>query len=198
MGEAARNLEPFDEAYARADWSRFEHLPLFSAANRMNAYNTYLLMEQSGHEAAPRPLPPAGRHRRRPLGAGCRRAVAAPAAPGEAVAWPEVTLLDGSRFGPAQAAGRALVVVFWSTTCPFCRRHNEHVEKLHRAAAGRRLAVLGVSRDRDVAAVRRHAREHGYTFPITTDQAPLAAALSARRASFRSPSPSTARGGCCR
>ena len=108
-------------------------------------------------------------------------AVAAPAAPGEAVVWPEVTLLDGSRFGPAQAAGRALVVVFWSTTCPFCRRHNAHVEKLHRAAAGRRLAVLGVSRDRDVAAVRRHAREHGYTFPITTDQAPLAAALSARR-----------------
>jgi glyoxylase-like metal-dependent hydrolase (beta-lactamase superfamily II) len=46
MGEAARNLEPFEEAYARADWSRFEQLPLFRAANRMNAYNTYLLMEQ--------------------------------------------------------------------------------------------------------------------------------------------------------
>jgi glyoxylase-like metal-dependent hydrolase (beta-lactamase superfamily II) len=48
MGEAARNLEPFDEAYARTDWSRFEHLPLFRAANRMNAYNTYLLLEQTG------------------------------------------------------------------------------------------------------------------------------------------------------
>jgi glyoxylase-like metal-dependent hydrolase (beta-lactamase superfamily II) len=46
MGEAARKLEPFDEAYRRADWSRFERLPLFDAANRMNAYNTYLLMEQ--------------------------------------------------------------------------------------------------------------------------------------------------------
>ena len=46
MGEAARNLEPFEEAYAKADWSKFEHLPLFRAANRMNAYNTYLLMEQ--------------------------------------------------------------------------------------------------------------------------------------------------------
>lgn len=46
MGEAARNLEPFDEAYRKADWSRFEQLPLFNAANRMNAYNTYLLMEQ--------------------------------------------------------------------------------------------------------------------------------------------------------
>jgi len=48
MGEAARNLEPFEEAYAKADWSKFEGLPLFRAANRMNAYNTYLLMEQAG------------------------------------------------------------------------------------------------------------------------------------------------------
>lgn len=46
MGAAARDMEPFDEAYARVDWSRFEHLPLFRHANRMNAYNTYLLMER--------------------------------------------------------------------------------------------------------------------------------------------------------
>ena len=46
MGDAARELEPFDEAYAKADWSRFERMPLFKAVNRMNAYNTYLLMEQ--------------------------------------------------------------------------------------------------------------------------------------------------------
>ena len=48
MGRAARNLEPFEEAYQATDWSRFEHLPLFRAANRMNAYNTYLLMETEG------------------------------------------------------------------------------------------------------------------------------------------------------
>jgi glyoxylase-like metal-dependent hydrolase (beta-lactamase superfamily II) len=46
MAEAAENLEPFEDAYAKADWSRFEHMPLFRAANRMNAYNTYLLLEQ--------------------------------------------------------------------------------------------------------------------------------------------------------
>jgi glyoxylase-like metal-dependent hydrolase (beta-lactamase superfamily II) len=48
MGRAARELEPFDEAYARTDWSRFEAVPLFKQANRMNAYNTYLLMEGQG------------------------------------------------------------------------------------------------------------------------------------------------------
>lgn len=48
MGKAARDMEPFEEAYKNTDWSRFERMPLFKSANRMNAYNTYLLME---HEA---------------------------------------------------------------------------------------------------------------------------------------------------
>jgi glyoxylase-like metal-dependent hydrolase (beta-lactamase superfamily II) len=46
MGQAAKNLEPFDEAYRAADWSRYEAMPFFRLANRMNAYNTYLLMER--------------------------------------------------------------------------------------------------------------------------------------------------------
>lgn len=45
MGRAAKNMEPFDEAYKATDWTPFEHLPLFRVANRMNAYNTYLLLE---------------------------------------------------------------------------------------------------------------------------------------------------------
>lgn len=46
MGQAARDLVPFDEAYAAVDWSRFEKVPAFAAANRINAYGTYLGMEQ--------------------------------------------------------------------------------------------------------------------------------------------------------
>jgi glyoxylase-like metal-dependent hydrolase (beta-lactamase superfamily II) len=46
MGKAVADFVPFEEAYARTDWSRFEKLPAFSAANRINAYGTYLLMER--------------------------------------------------------------------------------------------------------------------------------------------------------
>ena len=45
MGRAAKDMEPFEDAYTAVDWTPFEHLPLFRLANRMNAYNTYLLME---------------------------------------------------------------------------------------------------------------------------------------------------------
>jgi glyoxylase-like metal-dependent hydrolase (beta-lactamase superfamily II) len=45
MGAAAAELEDFDVAYKRTDWSRFAHLPAFEAANRRNAYNTYIRMQ---------------------------------------------------------------------------------------------------------------------------------------------------------
>lgn len=45
MTNAAINLDPFDEAYQQADWSEYEGMPLFRAANRMNAYNVYLSIQ---------------------------------------------------------------------------------------------------------------------------------------------------------
>ena len=46
MGQAVEEMLPFDEAYAAADWSTFKHLPAFEAANRRNAYQVYLSMEE--------------------------------------------------------------------------------------------------------------------------------------------------------
>lgn len=46
MGKAVEDFEPFDEAYAKTDWNRFAKMPAFEAANRINAYGTYLLMER--------------------------------------------------------------------------------------------------------------------------------------------------------
>ncbi len=46
MGRAVEDFTPFEEAYRNADWSRFSELPAFEAANRINAYGTYLLMER--------------------------------------------------------------------------------------------------------------------------------------------------------
>lgn len=45
MGAAVAELQEFDIAYRAADWSRFEHLPAFAAANRHNAYQVFLSME---------------------------------------------------------------------------------------------------------------------------------------------------------
>ena len=46
MGKAVDEMMPFDDAYARTDWRRFSNVPAFEAANRINAYGTYLTLER--------------------------------------------------------------------------------------------------------------------------------------------------------
>lgn len=107
---------------------------------------------------------------------------AATLARGAVVPWPQqVSLLEGTVWPSEQWRDRAAVVVFWSLHCAFCERHNEHVEKLYRAAAGKRLSVLSVVAERDTDAVRRRMVQRGWTFPVTLGREPLAAALGARR-----------------
>ena len=54
MGKAVEDFVPFEEAYASTDWSAFEAMPMFGPANRMNAYNTYLLIEEETLEKGKR------------------------------------------------------------------------------------------------------------------------------------------------
>lgn len=46
MGAAVEDLVDFDTAYSQTDWSEFEKLPAFDAANRRNAYQVFLSIEQ--------------------------------------------------------------------------------------------------------------------------------------------------------
>ncbi len=46
MEQAVHELIPFDEVYAGIDWSEFEGLPAFAEANRRNAYQVYLSLEE--------------------------------------------------------------------------------------------------------------------------------------------------------
>ena len=46
MADAVRNLDDFAETYDKADWSEFEKLPAFAEANRRNAYQVFLSMEE--------------------------------------------------------------------------------------------------------------------------------------------------------
>ena len=47
MQAAAKNWTPFAEAYSKIDWANYKDLPAFEAANRRNAYNVFLFMEQT-------------------------------------------------------------------------------------------------------------------------------------------------------
>jgi len=46
MFDAVKNMDDFAETYDKTDWSEFENLPAFEEANRRNAYQAYLSMEE--------------------------------------------------------------------------------------------------------------------------------------------------------
>ena len=46
LTEPAWDLEDFDETYATIDWSEYEDVLLFRQANRMNAYNVFISIQQ--------------------------------------------------------------------------------------------------------------------------------------------------------
>jgi hypothetical protein len=106
---------------------------------------------------------------------------AAPASPGETVRWPGVTLLDGTRWNAERVAGKAVIVEFWSTTCPFCMRQTAPLPNLRAASGGLPLKTLPAVRERDPEEVRRYMPRHGHRFAVTQDWLPLAEALSTRR-----------------
>jgi len=94
-------------------------------------------------------------------------ATARPAAPaiGTRVQLPAVRLLDGRELPPAYWRDKVVVIELWASWCPFCKRQNPHLDRLHRAHAGSGgLEVLALSIDRDPEDARRYLREHGYAF----------------------------------
>ncbi len=97
------------------------------------------------------------------------------------VAWPSLTLLDGSTLPPEFWRDQAAVVVFWSTECSHCQRHNAHIDQLHRRHQSDGLGVLGVALEADAAKVRAYMQRQRYGFPVTLDGGRLRQQFTARR-----------------
>lgn len=92
---------------------------------------------------------------------------AAPELPavGSVLRLPEVPLLDGGVFRPADADARVLVVYWWASWCPFCAQQSPHMQTLWERERGRGLRMLALSIDRDPANAKAHLAKHRYTFP---------------------------------
>ena len=85
---------------------------------------------------------------------------------GDRIEWSDVTLIDGRVLRAADLKGKAVVVEFWATWCPFCAAQNPHIQKLHAQHGGKGLVVLTFSIDKDPAPVRKYMAERNYTFAV--------------------------------
>lgn len=84
---------------------------------------------------------------------------------GAALPLPEVKLLDGSVFVPAQAQGKITLIYWWASTCPFCALQSPEMQKLWLAHKDLGLQMLALSVDRTPQAALAYLQKKGYSFP---------------------------------
>lgn len=84
---------------------------------------------------------------------------------GSVLPLPAATLLDGRPWTPAGVRGKALVVYWWASWCPFCALQSPHIEALWRAQRAKGLAVLALSIDSQPEAAVAYMKAKGYSFP---------------------------------
>jgi peroxiredoxin len=76
--------------------------------------------------------------------------------------------LTGKSWTLKQLHGKVVLVNFWATWCPPCRKEMPDLETLHKRFAGKGLVILAIS-DEDDAKVRPFIAEKKYTYPILLD-----------------------------
>ena len=77
----------------------------------------------------------------------------------------------GQRFDSATAAGQVLLLDFFASSCPPCRRSLPALQALHRRQRQQQspLIIVGVSLDEDLGSARALVARYALTFPVVHD-----------------------------
>jgi thiol-disulfide isomerase/thioredoxin len=83
---------------------------------------------------------------------------------GQKVQIPPLPLLSGKTHRFDSHAGRVLIIEFWHTKCPFCKKQNPLLDAFYKKHKARGLDVVTVSIDKKLADAQDYMKEHGYSF----------------------------------
>ena len=85
---------------------------------------------------------------------------------------PEISmpLLGGGTFELSAHLGNPIVINFWASWCPPCRRESPLLERTWRAYAGKGVQFVGVDIQDDPEDAQAYLDEFGLTFPNGTDR----------------------------
>ena len=85
--------------------------------------------------------------------------------------------LSGGTFGPAQYRGKVLVINFWNTFCPPCRREMPSLQSLFSQVGGQGVTFVGVDENDNGGAARGYLAKLGVRYPSLSDRNTLASAF---------------------
>jgi len=72
--------------------------------------------------------------------------------------------IDGETFKLSKLKGKTVVLDFWASWCPDCRKDAPEVVRMHREYSARGIEFVGVSMDTDVEAWRKACQQYGITY----------------------------------
>lgn len=76
--------------------------------------------------------------------------------------------LDGKEWTLSKLKGKVVLVNFWATWCPPCRKEMPDIEQLSKEFKDQGLVVLAIS-DEKQDVVEKFIKEKGYTYPVLLD-----------------------------
>lgn len=84
---------------------------------------------------------------------------------------PEITLVDlsGEVVRLSELRGEGIVLNFWATWCPPCRREMPMLDDAHRIWAPRGVSVIGIAVGEPSATVAQYVGRVGVEYPVWTD-----------------------------
>lgn len=72
--------------------------------------------------------------------------------------------IDGKTFKLSQLKGKTIVLDFWASWCPDCRKDAPEVVRMYKEYAPQGVEFVGVSMDTDVAAWKKACEQYGITY----------------------------------
>ena len=84
---------------------------------------------------------------------------------------PEFTLEDisGKEVSLSSFKGKPVLLNFWATWCPYCRRERPHLNTLYNDYKDKGLIILSVSTDQSVAKVKEYLKNTPADFIVLSD-----------------------------
>ncbi len=77
--------------------------------------------------------------------------------------------LDGDRVQLSDYRGKVVVLDFWATWCPPCRKELPRIQQLYEQNKDKGIVVLAIN-DETGRKVKSFLKEHNYNFPVLMDQ----------------------------
>ncbi|MFT5657465.1 MAG: thiol-disulfide isomerase/thioredoxin [Gammaproteobacteria bacterium] len=92
--------------------------------------------------------------------------------------------LSGNTVRLSDLAGRGVVLNFWATWCPPCRREMPLLNDLQKTYETRGLSIIGVNLDESPQLVKSFAKSFDLSYPIWVDATPTMSAFDSTREIF--------------